>query len=173
VATLTEALKWLEEGKPKRAATAKKFPTTRASGSPSRTEFAKAVLDEGKTLLADKATLHRGLMQLKGVLERWPDTEAGRAARKILEEYEAKPQKPWEVEDVAELRKQLLVEARALADYALNGIPAGSPYEKSRPALAAQAAEYWTALVMDAPDADYAKEGKKLLAQLKPLVEKK
>lgn len=174
-ATLTEAVKWLEAGRPARAEAAKKFPTSRGSASitPTRDESAKAVFEEGKKLLADRATLHRGLMQLKGTLERWPDTASGKAARTLLEEYEAQPQKPWEADDATELRKQLLAEARSLGDYALNGIPAGSPYEKSRPALAAQALEYWSALISDAPDADYAKEGRKLVPALKAAAEKK
>jgi len=58
------------------------------------------------------------------------------------------------------VRKQLAAEARALGDYALNGIPAGSPYEKSRPEMAAQAIEYWSALIADAPESELAKEGK-------------
>jgi hypothetical protein len=173
--TLTEAVKWLDEGRVKRIAAARKFPTTRASATatPTRDEYAKSVFDEGVKLLEERTTLHRGLMQVKGVLERWPDTASGKQARKLLEEYEAKPQKPWEADDVAELRKQLLAEARSLGDYALNGIPAGSPYEKSRPALASQAIEYWSALISDSPDAEYAKEGRKLVAALKPLADKK
>jgi len=173
--TLTEAVKWLEAGKGGRAAAAKKFPTTRASATaaPTRDEFSKAVFDEGKKLLDERATLHRGLMQVKGVLERWPDAASGMSARKLLEEYEAKPQKPWEADDVAELRKQLLAEARSLGDYALNGIPAGSPYAKSRPALAAQAIEYWSALISDSPDAEYSKDGRKLVAALQAIADKK
>src|SRR5207248_1239962 len=134
-ATLMEAVKWLDEGKERRAAAAKKYPTSRSStsGALTRDEAAKAMFAEGQGLLAQRTTQHRGLMQLKGVHERWPDTDAGKSARKLLEEYEAKKEKPWEVDDVAELRKQLTAEARALGDYTLNGIPAGSPYEKSRP----------------------------------------
>lgn len=173
-ATLTEAVKWLDEGRPARAAAAKKYPTSRASpAAQSRDEAAKALFAEGQGLLMQRATQHRGLMLVKGAFERWPDTEAGKAARKLLEEYEAKKEKPWEADDVAELRKQLTAEARALADYVLNGIPAGSPYEKARPDMAAQAVEYWSALIADAPDSDVAKEGKKLIAELRPLAGKK
>jgi len=170
-ATLTEAVKWLDEGKVRRTIAAKKFPTTRSSATstPTREEFAKAVLEEGRTLLDDRATLHRGLMQLKGVYERWPDTDSGKAALKTLTEYEAKPQKPWEADDAAELRKQVLAEARSLGDYAVNGVPAGSPYEKSRPMMAAKAIQLWEALLDDDPKAEYAKDGRKALAELRPL----
>ena len=68
---------------------------------------------------------------------------------------------------------QLAAEARSLGDYALNGVPAGSQYEKSRPAMAAQAIELWSALIADAPDSEIAREGKKQVAELRPLADKK
>ncbi|MDB5307365.1 MAG: alpha/beta hydrolase [Gemmataceae bacterium] len=173
-ATLLEAVKWLDEGKDRRAAAAKKSPASRAAPDavPTRDQAAKALLDEGQGQLAARPTLHRGLMLVKGVSDRWPDTDAGKTARKLLEEYEGKTDRPWEAEDIAEQRTYLTAEARALGDYALNGVPAGSPYEKTRPAMADRAIELWSALVADAPDSDLAREGKKLIAQLRPLTNK-
>jgi hypothetical protein len=112
-------------------------------------------------------------MLVKGASERWPDTEAGKAARKLLESYQAKKEKPWEAEDIVELRKQFAAEARSLGDYALNGIPAGSPYEKQRPDMARRAIELWSALIADAPDSELAKEGKKKVAELEDITKKK
>ncbi|HEV3437676.1 MAG TPA: hypothetical protein VG122_09975 [Gemmata sp.] len=174
-ATLAEAVSWLDEGVNVRSALAKKAPASRAvpDNAPSRDAAAKALLKEGEDLLGGKTTQYRGLMMVKGVSERWPDTDTGKAARKLLEAYEAKKEKPWEAEDVAELRKQFTAEARALSDYTLNGIPAGSPYEKQRPDMAKQAIELWSALIGDAPDSDLAKEGKKRVAELEPLTKKK
>jgi len=173
-ATLAEAVAWLDEGASTRAALAKKAPASRAAPDAvlSRADAAKALLKEGQDLLAVRATEYRGLMTVKGVSERWPDTEAGKAARKLLESYETKKEKPWEAEDIAELRKQFTAEARALGDYALNGIPAGSPYEKERPAMAKRSIELWSALIGDAPNSDLAKEGKKRLAELEALSKK-
>lgn len=173
-ATLTEAVKWLEEGKPRRAAAAKAWPTTRAAAdAPTREQAAKAAFDEARPKLADRATQYRALMQVKGAAARWPDTDAGKAARKLLADYDARKDQPWEADDIAEQRVHLTAEARSLGDYALNGIPPGSPYEKSRPEMAARAVEVWSALVADAPDSDLAKEGKKRLAELRPLADKK
>ena len=174
-ATLGEAVAWLDEGADARAALAKKFPASRATreGEPSRADAAKALLKEGEELLAARETQYRGLMLVKGASERWPDTDAGKAARKLLTSYEAKKEKPWEAEDIAELRNQFVAEARALGDYVLNGIPAGSPYEKQRPAMAKRAIELWSALVADAPDSDLTKEGKKKVAELEAIGKKK
>jgi hypothetical protein len=174
-ATLTEALKWLDEGADRRAAVAKKAPAARATpdGALTREENAKALLDEGKELLGDKATMHRGLMLLKGAAGRWPDLVSGKAALKLLREYDAKTERPWEADDIAEQRKQIAAEARGLGDYALNGIPAGSQYEKQKPAIAKRAIDLWGVLITDAPDSALGKEGKKWVADLEPLTKKK
>ena len=174
-ATLADAVTWLDEAADSRAALAKKAPTSRSSpdSEPSRADAAQALLKEGQDLLAARATQYRGLMLVKGASERWPDTEAGKAARKLLESYQAKIEKPWEAEDIVELRKQFAAEARSLGDYALNGIPAGSPYEKQRPDMARRAIELWSALIADAPDSELAKEGKKKVAELEDITKKK
>jgi hypothetical protein len=172
--TLIEAVKFLDDGKERRIALAKKYPTSRAAPDavPTREQSAKAFLEEGSKQLEAKATLHHGLMMVKGVSERWPDTLAGKSARKLLEEYEAKPERTWEADDIAEQRVYLIAEARALADYAINGVPKGSPYEKSRPDMARATIDRWNVLIADTPDSDLAKEGKKLIEQLRPLAEK-
>jgi hypothetical protein len=173
--TLSEVITWLDQGVDTRATLAKKAPASRAAPDsvPTRENAAKALFKEGEELLAAKATQYRGLMQIKGVSTRWPDTATGKAARELLLKYEAKPEKPWEAEDIAELRKQFTAEARALSDYVLNGIPAGSPYEKQRPDMAKQAIELWSALISDAPNSELAKEGKKRVGELEVVAGKK
>lgn len=170
----SEAIAWLDEGAKVRAELAKKSPTTRAApeAAPSRDVAAAALVKEGEALLKAPETLYRGLMLVKGVLDRWPDTAAGKTARKRLEEFEAMKDKPWEAEDVAELRKQFTAEARTLGDYALRGIPAGSPYEKQRPDMAKQAIELWKVLIADMPDSELAKEGLKKVTELEALTKK-
>jgi pimeloyl-ACP methyl ester carboxylesterase len=174
-ATLAEAAKWLDDDAPRRAAAAKKSPASRAAPSAARTreEDAKALFDEAKRMLADQATTYRGLMLLKGAAARWPDLATGKAALKLLREYDAKKERPWEGDDVAEQRKQIAAEARGLGDYALNGIPPGSPYEKERPAAAKRATDLWGVLIQDAPNSALGKEGKKWVAELEPLTKKK
>jgi pimeloyl-ACP methyl ester carboxylesterase len=174
-ATVAEVVKWLDEGADRRASAAKKAPASRATpdGALAREENAKAVFDEGKQLLGDKKTMHRGLMLLKGAAGRWPDLASGKAALKLLQEYDAKKDRPWEDDDIAEQVKQIAAEARGLSDYAINGIPAGSQYEKQRPDMARHAIDLWGVLVKDAPDSALGKEGKKWVADLEPLTKKK
>ena len=174
-ATIADVLKWLDEDAPRRAAFAKKAPASRANpdGALTREEGAKAILDEAKQMLVNKATMHRGLMLLKGAAARWPDLATGKAALKLLQEYDAKKERPWEDDDIAEQRKQIAAEARGLGEYALNGIPAGSNYEKQKPDIAKRAIDLWGVLIADAPDSPLGKEGKKLVAELEPLARKK
>ncbi len=173
-ATFADILKWLDEDAPRRASAAKKSPASRATpdGALTREENAKAIFDEAKQLLGAK-TMHRGLMLLKGASARWPDLATGKAALKLLVEYDAKKERPWEDDDIAEQRKQIAAEARGLGDYALNGIPAGSQYEKQRPDMAKRAIELWGVLIADSPDSPLGKEGKKLVAELEQLTKKK
>ncbi len=173
-ATLAEAVAWLEEGKDKRAALAKKYPASRAADAPpSRDALAKLLLAEGKEKTGADATRHAGLMLLKGVFERFPDTDGGKAARTVLEEYEGRKEKPWEATDLAEQKKYLAAEARGLSDYVLNGIPAESQYAKAKPDMAKRALSIWELLIQDDPNSPAAAEGKKLLAELSALAKKK
>lgn len=174
-ATLAEALKWLEEDADRRSTIAKKSPASRATPGDvlTREEFAKALFDEAKQSLGNKLTQYRGLMILKGIAARWPDLAAGKAALELLKEYDAKKERPWEEDDLAEQRKQIAAEARAMGDYALNGIPAGSQYEKIKPDIAKRAIDLWSVLISDAPDSTLGKEGKKHTAELEKLLKKK
>jgi hypothetical protein len=174
-ATIAEVVKWLDEDAPRRASVAKKWPASRSSGDGalSSEETAKLLLEEARQRLGDKATMQRGLMLLKGVVGRWPELETGKAALKLLQEYDAKTVRPWEDDDIAEQRKQIAAEARGLGDYALNGIPAGSQYEKQKPDIAQRAIELWGVLITDAPNSALGKEGKKWVADLEQLTKKK
>jgi hypothetical protein len=170
-ANLLEAIKWLEENKDKRAALAKKFPAMRSSsdGVASREESAKALLQEGKEKLKARASLHGGLMLLKGCLERWPDLPQAADAKKILLVYEAKKEKPWEADDIAEQLKYMTAEARALGDYALQGISPMSQYARQRPDFAKKAIELWKQVIAAAPDSAAATDGEKRVPELEKL----
>lgn len=173
-ATILEAVKFLDEGKDSRAALAKKYPASRAdpSTSLSREEASKALLEEGKEKLKAKQTTFAGLMLLKGVYERWPDLAAAKEARKLLEEFGNKKERPWEDDDIAEQRKYLTAEARSLSDYVLKGIPPQSRYEKMRPDMAKQALSLWEKVIADSPNSDAAKDGKKRLPELEKVLKK-
>jgi pimeloyl-ACP methyl ester carboxylesterase len=174
-ATIAEVVKWLDEDVERRARVAKKAPTSRAApdGALTSEESAKALFDEAKKQLGDKSAMHRGLMLLKGVAGRYPDLATGTAALKLLQEYDVKKDRPWEDDDLAEQRKQIAAEARGLGDYALNGTPAGSQYEKQKPDIAKRAIDLWGVLIQDNPNSALGKEGKKWVAELEPLAKKK
>jgi pimeloyl-ACP methyl ester carboxylesterase len=163
---LGEAHRWLEQATPARREMAKKYPGlhTPASAAPNREEMAKALLAEGKKRLAQRETLYSGLMQLKGCMQRWPDVPAAIDARKILSEYEAKKEKPWQADDLAEQRRFLLAQARALDAYAAGDLP--REYVKKRAELARQAVALWKQVAAEYPNGPPALEAKKRIPAL-------
>ena len=101
------------------------------------TKRRKALLSEGKRRLETKKTLYSGLMLLQGCMNRWPDLPAADEAKKVLLDYEGRKERPWEAEDIAEQRRFLIAQARALDAYASGKL---SPqYVKERPGRAKQA----------------------------------
>jgi dienelactone hydrolase len=170
-ALLPEAFTWLEDGLPQRQGLAQLFPTSRASAAPSRADSAKQLLKEGKERLKDDKTLHSGLMQLKGVMERWTDLPEAAEAKKILLEYDAKPQKPWEDEDIAEQRRFLVSTAKSLSDYAAGPLP--KEYIKQRPDMLKEALKLWAIILKDGQDTAAIKEAEKRVPELVKLLEGK
>jgi pimeloyl-ACP methyl ester carboxylesterase len=168
---LLEAVKWLEEGVERRRKLAKDYPAMRltSQGAPSRAEAAKAILSEGKHRLETKKTLFSGLMLLQGCMNRWPDLPAADEAKKILLDYEGRKERPWEAEDVAEQRRFLIAQARALDAYASGDLP--PQYVKERPETAKQALALWQKVLEDGVDADARREAKKRIPALKKLTD--
>jgi pimeloyl-ACP methyl ester carboxylesterase len=167
--TIQEALRWLEEGLPKRREQAKRYPAARiaADAAPSREEAAAALFAEAKKRLGEKETLYSGLMQMKGCMDRWPDLDTGKEARKLLLEYEDKTEKPWEADDIAEQRRFLIARARAIDAYATGELP--EQYIKQRPDMLKAAIELWKQVLADGPDTPAGREAKKRLPELEKL----
>jgi pimeloyl-ACP methyl ester carboxylesterase len=149
---LGEAYRWLEEATAARQEAARKSPGLRLAGNaaPNREESARALLAEGRKRLSKRETLYSGLMLIQGCLRRWPDLSAAAEAKKVLLEYEAKNERPWEADDVAEQRRFLTARARALDAYASGELP--KEYAKMRPDMAREAIELWRKVAADAPD---------------------
>lgn len=137
---LGEALTFLESGSKARATLATKYPASRLTDT-DRAKLAQALLDEGTARLKDPKTVYAGLMQMKGTLERWPDTAAAQAAKKALL---AHVDTSWEKDDLAEQRLFLTAQARALDAYAMG--PLSPQYEKQRTAMLRQAVEMYKQL---------------------------
>lgn len=166
--TQAEALSWLEDGLKQRQAQALEWPASRhAEGG--REKEAKALLAEGRKRLEKRATLYSGLMQVKGVAERWPDLAAGKEALKLLTEYEEKTEKPWQADDVAEQRRFLMAAARGLDRYATG--PLDPQYRKLKPQMLKAAIEKYKKVIEDSPDSDAGKEARKRVAVLEKLLE--
>ncbi len=166
---LSEAVKWLEDDVEHRRKLAKDYPAIHTPGdaAPSREDAAKALLAEGKKRLEAKETLYSGLMLLQGCMNRWPDLPAADEAKKVLEDYEGRPERPWEAEDLAEQRKYLIAQARSLDAYASGDFPA--QYAKERPGAAKQAMELWQQVLAEGVDADACREAKKRIPALEKL----
>ncbi len=166
---LGEAVKWLDEGAERRRKLAKDYPAMHVSGqdAPSREEAAKALLSEGKGRLEAKKTVYSGLMLLQGCMNRWPDLPAAEQAKKILLDYEGRKEHPWETDDVAEQRRFLIAEARALDAYVSGDLP--PQYAEERPGAAKRAVALWRKVLEDGADAEACREAKKRIPPLEKL----
>jgi pimeloyl-ACP methyl ester carboxylesterase len=169
---LGEVLRWLEGGLARRQALARKHPASRlpVSAACDRASLARALLAEGRERLKAKETLYAGLMQVKGVRARWPDLDAGKEALRLLEEYEAKAEKPWEADDVAEQWTFLVAQAHAMDGYASGALP--REYATMRPDMLRSAVALWQQVLAARPDSAAGKEARKRVPELKKLLEK-
>ena len=168
---LGEAFDWLEGGLQTRQTLAKKSPASRVDNRDTltRDQLAKLWLDEGRARLDDVKTRYAGLMQLKGVLTRWPDLLQAASAKTVLLEYENSKDTIWETEDVAEQRRFLIARARALDAYASGALP--KQYEAQRQDMAQAAINLWTIVLNDGQDARAAAQAKERIPALKRLLE--
>ncbi|MCE9603266.1 MAG: hypothetical protein K8U03_00010 [Planctomycetia bacterium] len=170
--TLAPVFAWLEEGAVDRKRKATQWPAMRIGGSdvPSRSEWADALLKEAKLRLQKPATVYSGLMQLQGIATRWPDVAAADAALTVLGEYEARAERPWEADDIAEQRRYLAAEARSIDGYGSGALPA--QYEAQRGGMLRKAIELWQQVQDDSPDSAAGKEAGVRIPKLQALLEK-
>lgn len=161
------SLEWLDTGVVDRRKLAQRYPASRISEAVTREDLAKSLLAEGEQRIKDRKTQFSGLMQLQGVMTRWPDLPAGNSAKRILLDYENKPDKPWEADDVAEQRKFLIARARALDAYASGKLP--EQYARQRPDMIKAAIELWENVMEDGQDAKAVAEAKRRIPALQKL----
>lgn len=169
--TFAKVVEWLDAGVADRQKLAVTSPASRIGGNvaPTREQWAKLLFEEGESQLKKPQTQYAGLMSLQGTMQRWPDLPEAEEAKKILLNYEAKAEHPWEADDIAEQRKFLIARARALSDYATGDLP--EQYAKQRSAMLEAAINLWMMVVQDGQDAKAAKEGEKQLPELKQRLE--
>jgi len=169
-AILKESVVWLDAGLPARRKLAKNYPASRVSpDSLTREEQAKLLLSEGTARLGTKTNAYSGLMQVKGVLERWPDLAVAKEAKDILVKYEQGADRGWEEEDIAQQRMFLIARAKALSDYATGPLP--QQYAPQRPDMAKGAIQLWKLVIEDGQDKASVEEGRKRLVELQKLAD--
>ena len=164
-------LEWLDKGAADRRKLAEKYSASRIDGdvAPTREEWSGDLFDEAWLRIRDRPTMYFGLMQLQGVMTRWPDLPAADEAKRILLEYDNRKDKPWEADDIAEQRKFLIARARGLDAYASGDLP--EQYQKQRSNMLKAAIDLWEQVVEDGQDAKAVAESKRRLPVLKKLAE--
>ena len=164
-------LEWLDKGAADRRKLAAKHPTSRIESdrAPSRDEWSQGLLAEGRARIKDRATIFSGLMQLQGVMTRWPDLPAAAEAKRILLDNDNRNDKPWEADDIDEQRKFLIARARALDAYASGDLP--EQYQKQRSDMLKAAIDLWEQVIEDGQDTKAVVEAKRRLPVLKKLAD--
>ncbi len=168
--TLSEVIEWLDAGAADRRKLAAKHPASRIGpdATPTREEWAKSLLAEGQSRLKDPKTLYSGLMQLQGTMQRWPDLKAAEDAKRILLDYEARPEKPWEEDDIDEQRRFLIARARGLDSYATGELP--PQYANQRKDMLEGAINLWLLVIQDGQDDKAVDDGQRRVLKLKAML---
>lgn len=171
--SLDTAYRWLEEGLKTRQKFAQDFPASRVDSKSAftREAFAAALSTEAKQQTTKPSTFYTGLMQYKGILDRWPDLPAAVAAKKVLLAAEEADPKTWEADDIAEQRLMLVSRARRLSDYALGQLP--PQYAPQRAKMAEAALQLWEMIIADGQDVQAVADAKTIIPKLQKLLEGK
>ena len=165
-----EVLEWLDAGAADRRKLAQRHPASRIAtdAAPTREQWAKSLLAEGQSRLKEPQTLYSGLMQLQGVMTRWPDLKTADDAKRILLDYDARAEHPWEADDIAEQRRFLIARARSLSDYASGELP--PQYANQRKEMLEAAINLWMQVLQDGQDEKAVAEAEHRLPELKKLL---
>jgi pimeloyl-ACP methyl ester carboxylesterase len=165
----TEAFAWLEDDLPRRRKLAKDWPASRISDTPTRSEWAARLTREAESRLKQKELVYSGLMQLKGIHARWNDLPQAKAALRTLTEYDSRPERPWDVDDIAEQRRFLIARARGVDAYASGEIP--RQYQNQREAMLQAAINLWAQVFQDGQDKVAVAEARERIPKLKALLD--
>ncbi len=167
----TESIEWLEAGVGDRRLMATRHPASRIESdlAPSGDELSKSLLAEGQSRLKEPKTMYSGLMQLQGVMQRWPNLKSAEEAKRILLEYESRNEKPWEADDIAEQRRFLIARARGLDAYASGELP--PQYANQRKDMLEAAVNLWSLVIQDGQDKNAVTEAQVRLPKLKELLD--
>ena len=159
--------KWLEQDQPRRKKLATAWPASRLAPdtAPGRQEAARALLAEANKRLADPATLYSGLMQLKGIRVRWTGLPEAAVAETTLLKYDARDERPWEKQDIAEQRMILIARARGIDAYGSGPLP--KQYADGRADMLKFAITLWSRILQDGQDANAVQQARKRIPALR------
>ena len=169
--TFANVIEWLDAGTADRRRLAVKHPASRIGpdATSTREEWAKSLLAEGESRLKEPKTMYSGLMQLQGVMQRWPDLNAADKAKQVLLDYESRGEKPWEEDDIDEQRRFLIARARALDAYASGELP--PQYANQRKEMLEGAISLWMLVIQDGQDDKAVDDGQRRVPKLKAMLE--
>lgn len=168
--TFRQAFDWLEEAVPARRALAKDYPASRV-GNPSREEWSAMALAEAKKRIESDELRFIGLMQFKGISNRWLDTPAGKEARELVQRWHSDSDQ-WAKQDIDQQRQFLQIRARAATQYATGPIPPGRVMFRSD--YAQKAINTWMALkTTGGGDTKIVAEADTAIMKLEKLLKKK
>jgi predicted esterase len=167
--TLDDAFAWLEDGLNDRQALARRFPASRISGVPSRSEWARQLFAEAELRLESEELFYSGLTQLMGIRVRWNDLPESDKALVILKKLDAADDRPWEAVDVASQRRYLIAQARAVDAYASGPLP--KQYHDQKVSMLHAAIRFWSQVVADGQDKDAVAEGTRRIPILKSILD--
>jgi pimeloyl-ACP methyl ester carboxylesterase len=162
-----QSFDWLEETVEARRRLATQWPASRIADAPSRDQWADRLLAEGKQRLANPATIYSGLMQIKGVYTRWNDLTQAKSALELLSEFDQKPDRPWENDDIAEQRRFLIARARGIDAYASGPLP--KQYEPQKEAMLKAAIQLWSQVIEDGQDEIAVAEARQRIPKLEAI----
>lgn len=164
---LEEAFLWLEAGRGPRRALALTNPTARMAEGvvPLPEVWARGVFEEAKARLNDKRQQELGLMQLEGVATRWRGTEAGRAAKKLLEAHDQHAKVKWKEIYNRTQQRFTYLEAKAFGEYVGGPLPARDLPRKT--ALLQELVGLWERVETYGSDTDEGREATSRLEDLR------
>jgi pimeloyl-ACP methyl ester carboxylesterase len=166
---LREAYQWMEVGLRSRRELAQRWPASREApdGARDRQTWSEVLFAEALQRLAQPELVFSGLMQLKGVMNRWPDLPAAKKCKATLADYGQRQNRPWVKTDLDEKRSHRVAEARAAADFATGQLI--GPYANSRAKYAKAALDKWRDILDRHPEGALLEEVRRRIAELKEL----
>ncbi len=162
---LLEAVKWLEEKAIDRSQLAERYPTTRiAAVQPTNEIQAQAFFDEARLMTAADDTRFDGLMLLKGIAMRWPNSAiVGKIGNEMMTDT------TWTTTERDEFRQYVIHRCRGIDRFANE--ERNEYYSNQHVPRLQQAILAWNSVVHEGSDATAVQEARERIQVLKKTLE--